>query len=213
MAARFDDARNHILDCGQSIILRKGFAGTGLNEILGAADVPKGSFYHYFHSKEQFGCALFERYVAATERGMALVFAPDGRSGRDRALAYLHAWLGEVDGRCWADRCLMVKLAAEVADVSEAMRGILGAAIDRRIGWLADVLGQGLVDGSLPAGLPPRETAQMLHHIGLGAAMLNRLRDDRSALDEALASMRRLLGGGPGEAGKAAAAAAVGPAP
>ncbi|MBN8941043.1 MAG: TetR/AcrR family transcriptional regulator [Rhizobiales bacterium] len=213
MAARFEDARNHILDCGQSIILRKGFAGTGLNEILGAADVPKGSFYHYFRSKEQFGCALFERYVEATERGITLVFAADGRTGRDRALAYLQAWLGEVDGRCWADRCLMVKLAAEIADVSEAMRAILEAAIDRRIGWLADVLDQGLADGSLPAGLPPRETARMLHHIGLGAAMLNRLRDDRKELDEALASMRRLLGGAPALAGHLAGATSSVPSP
>lgn len=213
MAQRFEDARNHILDCGQSIILRKGFAGTGLNEILGAANVPKGSFYHYFQSKEQFGCALFERYVEATERGITLVFAPDGRTGRDRALAYLDAWLGEVDGRCWADRCLMVKLAAEIADVSEAMRGILRAAIDRRVGWLADVLDQGLADGSLPAGLPPRETAQMLHHMGLGAAMLNRLRDDREELDEALASMRRLLGGTPALAGPLVGTMSSGPSP
>jgi TetR/AcrR family transcriptional repressor of nem operon len=40
----------------------KGYAAVGLNEILAAAGVPKGSFYHYFESKDAFGEALLESY-------------------------------------------------------------------------------------------------------------------------------------------------------
>jgi TetR/AcrR family transcriptional repressor of nem operon len=62
------DVRQSILDTAHTIVSAKGFSGVGLNEILVAARVPKGSFYHYFGSKEAFGEALladyFEAYLA-----------------------------------------------------------------------------------------------------------------------------------------------------
>ena len=61
MSNDYTDVRQHILDTGRSIILGKGFSAVGLNEILATAQVPKGSFYHYFKSKEVFGEAMVER--------------------------------------------------------------------------------------------------------------------------------------------------------
>jgi TetR/AcrR family transcriptional repressor of nem operon len=62
------DTRSTILAAGQRIIGRKGFSAVGLTEILDGAGVPKGSFYHYFKSKDAFGEALlnayFEDYLA-----------------------------------------------------------------------------------------------------------------------------------------------------
>ena len=49
----FDDVKLHILRTGQQLIACKGFAGVGLTEMLKAAEIPKGSFYYYFESKEQ----------------------------------------------------------------------------------------------------------------------------------------------------------------
>ena len=57
------DTRQQILDTARGIIVGKGFSAVGLSEILAAAGVPKGSFYHWFRSKEQFGEALLERQV------------------------------------------------------------------------------------------------------------------------------------------------------
>jgi len=52
MSIQNTDIRQHILDTAKPIILGKGFSAVGLNELLNSADVPKGSFYHYFKSKE-----------------------------------------------------------------------------------------------------------------------------------------------------------------
>ena len=46
------DKRARILASGTSVMLRKGYNGTGVQEITQGAGVPKGSFYHYFESKE-----------------------------------------------------------------------------------------------------------------------------------------------------------------
>jgi TetR/AcrR family transcriptional regulator, transcriptional repressor for nem operon len=54
--------RELILATGQRIMAGKGFSAVGLKEILDESDVPKGSFYHYFTSKEDFGVAMLEHY-------------------------------------------------------------------------------------------------------------------------------------------------------
>ena len=56
------DVRQSILENGQRIMAGKGFSAVGLNEVLAAAQVPKGSFYHYFGSKEAFGEEMLKRY-------------------------------------------------------------------------------------------------------------------------------------------------------
>jgi TetR/AcrR family transcriptional repressor of nem operon len=59
------DTREHLLATGETLSLRLGFTGMGLSELLATAGVPKGSFYHYFRSKEAFGEAMLQRYFTA----------------------------------------------------------------------------------------------------------------------------------------------------
>ena len=63
------DKRARILASGTSVMLRKGYNGTGVQEITKGAGVPKGSFYHYFESKEDFAIqALHYYYTPRIER-------------------------------------------------------------------------------------------------------------------------------------------------
>ena len=57
------DTRSSILEKGARIIHKKGYNHTGIKEILDAAGVPKGSFYHFFKSKEDFGLNLLDHYA------------------------------------------------------------------------------------------------------------------------------------------------------
>ena len=57
------DARELLLRAGLEVLTEKGFTATGLDEILRQAQVPKGSFYHCFESKEAFGHALIAAYA------------------------------------------------------------------------------------------------------------------------------------------------------
>ncbi|NMG28562.1 TetR/AcrR family transcriptional regulator [Aromatoleum evansii] len=56
------ETRELLLRAGLEVLTEKGFTSTGIDEILGRVGVPKGSFYHYFDSKEAFGLDLIERY-------------------------------------------------------------------------------------------------------------------------------------------------------
>ena len=193
LTKKAEATRQHILDTGQQLVLRKGFVGVGLLEILKACGVPKGSFYHYFPSKEAFGCALLQQYVAQYGQRLNALLAADGSSGRERLMRYWQAWLTEAGEDGWAEDCLVVKLAAEVADLSEDMRQVLDAGVAALVARLAALIREGRADGSLPAGAEPLALAQVLYQMWLGAALLAKLGRDKTPLHQALAATGALL--------------------
>jgi len=58
-----NETREHIIQTGAELILRNGFRATGINTVLEEAGVPKGSFYYYFKSKNDFGLAVIDAYA------------------------------------------------------------------------------------------------------------------------------------------------------
>ncbi|MBT9494978.1 MAG: TetR/AcrR family transcriptional regulator [Paucibacter sp.] len=187
------DVRQHILDTGRSIILGKGFSAVGLNEILSAACVPKGSFYYYFKSKEAFGAALVEGYLFDYLTHVDALLAPDGAPAAQRLMRYWQSWMATGVSESPECNCLVVKLSGEVSDMSEAMRVALLGGTNQIIARLAGCIAQGAADASLPGTLNAPQTALTLYELWLGAALLTKLRRERSALDAAMHATRRLL--------------------
>lgn len=195
--------RQHILDTGAAIIMGKGFAAVGLNEILGSAGVPKGSFYHYFASKEQFGAALLDDYLANYLLQMDAILAAPGADAAAALMAYWASWTVQSD-QGYDCRCLVVKLSSEVADMSEAMRQSLRDGTDRIVVRIALALEQAVAQGRIAVQDDPAACALTLYQLWLGAAMLTKLRRDATALEGAWLATHHLLGlpmqgSGPGQ--------------
>jgi len=71
-------------------MIQKGYTAVGLSELLATAGVPKGSFYHYFRSKEEFGQALLEEYFSEyLGRVDSLTHAENHQHGRARPGGWL----------------------------------------------------------------------------------------------------------------------------
>ena len=62
-AQEVEDNRQRLISIGVSLLTKKGFGVTGLDEVTKKAGLPKGSFYAYFDSKETFGLALIDAYA------------------------------------------------------------------------------------------------------------------------------------------------------
>ena len=194
--------KDHILDCGERLIASKGFVGVGLSEILTVANVPKGSFYHYFSSKERFGEELLKRYLDNYLQRLDILLTTGDTSARERLMGYWSYWnttqCGIADSTCpepqTGSKCLIVKLSAEVADISEAMRLALRDGTQQVVQRIARCIDEGRADGSVSAALEPLETALTLYELWLGASLLAKLRRDSSAFDHALRSTEMLLG-------------------
>ena len=191
MSNEHTDVKQRILDTGRSIILGKGFSAVGLNEILSTAQVPKGSFYHYFKSKEAFGEALVDNYVADYLTQVDSLLRDDGAPAAERLMRYWKSWMST--GETAECNCLVVKLSGEVSDMSEAMRAALLRGTNLIIERLGQCIAEGMADGSLTGNLDTRHTALTLYELWLGAALLSKVRRDRSALDTAMTATSELL--------------------
>ncbi|WP_394155553.1 TetR family transcriptional regulator C-terminal domain-containing protein [Loktanella salsilacus] len=115
--------------------------------------------------------------------------APQG----NKLATFWAAWLPTDDSQGIATRCLVVKLAAEVADLSQDMRRILDDGVAQLTGRIADLLRQGAADGSIRAQDDPDTTARTLYAQWLGAAVLSKLSSGDAPLRLALQDTARRL--------------------
>ena len=137
------DTREHILVTGEQLCMHRGFTGMGLSELLKTAEVPKGSFYHYFRSKEAFGVALLEHHYTGYLQRLVDHFDHGDGNYRDRLLAYYQHTLNQFCQQGIISGCLTVKLSAEVCDLSEDMRTAMDHGASQIIALLGDALEKG----------------------------------------------------------------------
>jgi len=177
--------RSRILSEGRALVLASGFGGLGLTELLASSGVPKGSFYYYFASKEAFGCDMLNEYVADYLTALDAIIARPVPAA-ERMNSFFSAALGGEAGSI-ADRCLVVKLAAEIADLSEDMRHILEQGVIAVCDRLAALMRAGAEDGSIAAQADPEAAATLLYSQWLGAAIIAKLSRSAGPLEQALA--------------------------
>lgn len=180
------DTRQQIIDVAKKIILGKGFSAVGLNEILIAANVPKGSFYHYFASKEAFGKAMLEDYFNDYIGTVKAVLQDANLSHAERLSAYFSHWLSTQLSDTTQDKCLVVKLSGEVTDLSEAMRQTLQTGTQNVIDLLQTCINEGVVTDALQLTQSPETIAKELYYMWLGATLMTKVNHTREALDCAM---------------------------
>jgi len=187
------DVREHILEVGQRIMAGKGFSAVGLNEILAAANVPKGSFYHYFGSKDAYGEALLDTYFTAYHAEMDALLARTDVPGATSLLQYFESWQANQSFLDCQGKCLAVKLAAEVVDLSEPMRLAMRQGTSGIITRTASMLERGAADGSLKFEGSAMEMSDILYQQWVGASLMVKITRTITPFETAMVVTRRLL--------------------
>lgn len=187
------DVREHIIATGTRIMAGKGFSAVGLNEILTEAGVPKGSFYHYFGSKEAFGVAMLARYFEQYLAAIDITLSQPGLTMAQRLMNYWRQWQ---DSQSYFDcqgKCLAVKLGAEVADLSDTMRLTLKAGTSGIISRLAQALEAGVAEGSLQIDAQPTQVAENLYQLWVGASIMVKIVRNIQPFESAMLMTQRSL--------------------
>lgn len=173
------ETRELLVRAGLAALTEKGFSSTGIDEVLKRVGVPKGSFYHYFESKEAFGAELIERY--ARYFGDKL----EGHFGDASIRPLERLWAFVEDARAGMARhefrrgCLIGNLGQEMAALPESFRARLNAVFEDWEQRLARCLEAAQQQGDIPSAVDCTRAASFFW-IGWEGAVL-RAKLERSA--------------------------------
>ncbi len=184
--------KERILEAAEELMWEKSFHSVGLNEILRAVEVPKGSFYHYFESKEHFGVELLKHYIKD-----ATVIKSETLTNRDvvsdpieRLLVFLEGSIDrflENGGKC---PCLVLKLASEVTSFSEPMREVLAEGMETWLGIVGSVFDEAKTLGKLPSHLDSKNMAALMRDLWAGAIQRSTIAKSAEPMQTALSFIR-----------------------
>ena len=119
------DTRDLLLRAGLEVLTEKGFSATGIDEILRRVRVPKGSFYHYFDSKEAFGAELIEQYAGYFARKMDRYLNDQTLSPLARLRAFVSSAQAGMARHDFRRGCLIGNLGQEMGSLPESFRAQL----------------------------------------------------------------------------------------
>ena len=141
--------KERLLSEGVELFSEHGYHGIGLNGILNTVKIPKGSFYHYFKSKEDFGAKVVDFYTEMTKQQLTQVFADTTISGFTALQHFFNKSIEAHLGEGKKHGCLAGNLGAEISDTSEVCR----IAVERSMRVTRDtfetVIQRGQTDGSI----------------------------------------------------------------
>jgi TetR/AcrR family transcriptional repressor of nem operon len=163
--------RDLLLEAGRRTFLQKGFNNAGLDGILQTAGVPKGSFYYYFGSKEDFGLEVLDRFDRDHREFLDRVLGDESLPPLERLRRYFESICERLESCQCREGCLIGNLGQEMADHSEAFRarleGIFAGWVDRYAACLA----QGQDRGEIATTLDARELAEFWLNSWQGALL------------------------------------------
>ncbi|ARW49455.1 TetR family transcriptional regulator [Acetobacter pasteurianus] len=193
IAEKHHAARQHILKAAKPLIGQRGFSAVGLTQILDVAGVPKGSFYHYFESKEVFGEELLRTYIEDYLVKMDDLFENADGNAAEKIARYCQFWRDTHLSKQIGNKCLIVKLAAEVCDLSERMRAILEGGTRSVIDRLSALITAGQGEGSIGNRQEPEMLAASLYQLWLGSTLIVKITHSSQPFDQAWQATKRLL--------------------
>jgi TetR/AcrR family transcriptional regulator, transcriptional repressor for nem operon len=154
------DTRRKLVQAGLQMIHAEGYAATGIQSIVESADVPKGSFYNHFASKEAFAAEVIDAYFDRSRDKLRAILGNNDTPALERLKAYFDDLIETFRANGFAKGCLLGNTSAEVADHSAIMRERL---VEQFAAWeksfeacIAEAQEQGAIGDRIPAPLLSR---------------------------------------------------------
>lgn len=179
------ETQQQLLQQGIAMLLRHGYHNLGIAAVLEATQIPKGSFYHHFKSKEDFGLQVIDLYMKEVHAGLDQCLADESLPPLQRVRRFFESTEEKYRAEGYLG-CLLGGLGQELSGVSEAFRRKVEqcfAEIARRI---AACLREAIQRGDVPKETNPEKMADLLVNCWEGAALRTRLRRDPAPLREML---------------------------
>lgn len=177
--------KQRLLDTGLSMLLEHGYNDLGIQALLDATGIPKGSFYHHFTDKENFALEVLRQYLDGVHSTLDACLGDQERPPLQRVRCFFEATQESYREQGYMG-CLMGGLGQELSGVSEVFRHKIEECFTIISDRLALCLEEGRLRGDIPVEADARQMANLLVNCWEGAALRSRLRRDIAPLTEML---------------------------
>lgn len=175
------NTKQRLIEAGLKMLLEQGYNSLGLDTLLAATKITKGSFYHHFADKEQFALAVIDAYVGEVHEVLEAVLTEPGRPPLDKVRNFFLTVQGKYEQEGYLG-CLMGGLGQELSGVNEAFREKIEWCFNSIAERIAECLRQAQDEDSMSKRSDPRKMADLMVDCWEGAALRSRLRKDPSSL-------------------------------
>ena len=170
-----------LLDAGLAMLLQHGYNDLGIQALLGATGIPKGSFYHHFKNKEDFALQVVDQYMQHVHAGLDACLGDKGRAPLERVRRFFELTQQNYRKEGYMG-CLLGGLGQELSGVSEVFRRRIEGCLSEIADRIAVCLEQARKQGDLPADSNTPRMASLLVDCWEGAALRSRLRGNAAPL-------------------------------
>ena len=172
-----------LLRAGKTLFLEKGYHHTGLQEIVKSAGVPKGSFYHFFDSKEAFGIAVLEHHIQCFQPFIEKpLFKDKCTPPLKRLRKFFMAGCSQLASEGFQGGCIVGNFAQEMADQNETFRAFLKNAMQTWENLFVDCLKEAQSLGHISSKEDVKELGHFLMNGWEGAILRMKLTRSRKPL-------------------------------
>lgn len=188
------DKRDLILAKGAQVMSRRGYHGTGVQEIVQAASIPKGSFYHYFASKEDFAMQALEHLYRPRLARYADALADPSLPPCQRVVGYYRDLAAHFARQERLEyHCFIGSLSFEMAELCQPIGQRVEEILQYCVQVLAECLEQARQRGELDESTDCRSLAEFIANAWEGALMRMKVGSSVSPLNVFLDQLEQLL--------------------
>ena len=173
------------------MLMGQGYHGTGLQEILDAANIPKGSFYNYFGSKENFGAEVIQHYIDPFITQLTAHLQQSDTDALGAIQLYFDELIAELEKNEFKGGCLLGNLMGEIGDTSDICRKSLQSAVNRYRDLLKSGLAKAQQQGAVRLDKSAEEMADLLLNTWQGALLRMKIEKSSAPVEQCC---RDLLG-------------------
>jgi len=170
-----------LLDTGLGMLLERGYNDLGIQALLAATELSKGSFYHHFKDKEEFALAVVDHYMENVHAGLDEALLDPSRPPLHRVRRFFDVTQQHYKAQGYMG-CLLGGLGQELSGVSEVFRKRIAACIGEIAKRLGVCLEAARLEGALPRDADTKRMANLLVDCWEGAALRSRLQGNASPL-------------------------------
>ena len=169
------DTKSVLLDQGVRLLLEHGYHSTGIQDVLEAANVPKGSFYHHFRSKEDFGLQAVKQYADSSYQSLDTRLSYERYPPIERLRRFFADIFADWSCRSCREGCLLGNLGQELADVNESFRLCIAGTMEQWTARIAMCLSEAQRRDELASDMDVRALSNVLVDGFEGAALRMKL--------------------------------------